>query len=475
MPESAPFLSDTLVAELLLQLRADRVRKREFISSLTEGVVLAVEQVQEVRLASLEAGPETSGTGLIADAFWGFLFDSGINALWSRMLLGGFLRSMEKFSVGLLAHEMHLAKTARETTAPLKALRSALYGKTRSDVANSGVRKGDRALAERLVTFLDGLDKKTFDKAGAFRQGTIDIRSLLDKEIKNSTRESRTGIFTFALFAHDLRVRNDKESTGSTADGVAVAVEQLLSNTRAYLSGSSTPDLGGTPAMNLLASTYDWASRQRQQLELMSDRLEVSLMQSHHVQSMAGICLALGVTSDSVPMDLGAVRARAWLLSEAVVWAEVYRAELCGRTQVVEENDQLVSIGIPERTAAYLEKRFASDARTWIVSSSSSTTLVPPASKSAPTMQRATAENSTPMSEVRLWAGKRLSSARDMLRQEPTLMALQLTAENRAAFRKMRVDSFAVAAFLLGMLNCYQRNASFLADEMTALREELKN
>jgi len=480
MADPEPFLTDAMFAELLLQLRADRVRKREFVSSLTEGVVLAVEQVQEVRLASLEAGPETSGTGLVADAFWGFLFDSGINVLWTRVLLGGFLKSMEKLSLGLLAHELHMARAAkagRESFESLKSLRSALY-QTEKSGADRGAGTASRSMAGRLTNLLSKLDEQQFDNSGAFRQGTIDIRALLDEEIGKASAsasapsQSRTGTFAMALFARDLRVRYDGES--EHASEVAVGVEQLLNATRAYL-GGSTAESGGTPAVNMLASAYDWASRQRQQLELMSDQLEIAMMQSRHRQSAAGVCLVLGVTSDSVPMDLGEVRSRSWLLSEAVVWAEVYRDHLCGRTAVDTEDDVLIGIGIPQRTVTYLEKRFAADARKWIVSPSSSTTLVPTGTTGGATIQRATAANSTPMSDVRTWAAKRLLAARGLLPLESTLVSLKLTAEERAQFRKSKVDSYAVAAFLLGMLNCYQQNAGVLLDQVTQISKDLKS
>lgn len=478
MPDTAPFLTEAMVAELLLQLRADRVRKREFISSLTEGVVLAVEQVQEVRLASLEAGPETSGTGLVADAFWGFLFDSGINVLWSRVVLSVLESSLKKLSVGLASHAMLIAKKERQKVEPLKALRAALYQRARASSSENdgyGRAKADKPTTERLVAFLSSLDQKQFDTPDAFRRGTIDIRRLLSDEIARNTGsgEARTGFFTTALFLHNLRVRTDPEAQKHQGE-LAVVVEQLLHGTRAYLNGSSS-ETDATPAINLLASTYDWASRQRQQLELMSDQLEVALMQSHQLQSMAGICLVLGIASDPVPIDLAEVRSRAWLLSEAVVWAEVYRANLCGEGSADLENDVLLSIRIPQNTVTYLEKRFAADARKWITSPSSSSTLVPTTSNAQATVQRATAANSTPMSAVRRWAAKRLTAARQMLSQEPSLDAWNLTAEGRAEFRKTKVDSFAVAAFLLGMLNCYQQNAGFLLDQMTEVRKELLN
>jgi hypothetical protein len=451
MADTEPFLDDTLYAELLLQLRADRVRKREFIASITEGVILAVEQVQDVRLAALEQPPESSAADLVADAFWGFLFDSGINILWSRVVVGKFLLALEKASMGLRSYDMHLAKSTRKRVKDLTELRQTLYQKHPRDDSPPDV--------ARLTAFIEKLDATNFDSAKAFRDGTTDIRSLIDDAVKNRQEftQSRTGLFGIPLALRDLRVRFDRES--KHAAEAAVAVEQLMNNTRAYLTQAPAEDIG-TGSANLLAATYDWASRQRQQSELLCDQLEVSLMQSKYLQSPAGACLVLALTSDAVSMDLGEVRARAWLISEAVVWGELFSANLCGETSAAPENDVLESIGISRKISVYLRKRFRRDARNWIASAAASNILTP--------------RNSTPNSKVRQWASKRLVDARTILKQEGGLRIGVLGMVGAPEERAAKVDSFAVAAFLLAMLNCYRDNASALMTQLSELKEELK-
>jgi hypothetical protein len=446
MADTEPFLDDTLYAELLLQLRADRIRKREFIASITEGVILAVEQVQDVRLATLEQVPESSVTELVADAFWGFLFDSGINILWSRVVVGAFLKSLEKIPFGLGRYEAHLKKLGSNEIKSLTLLRQTVYQRHESK------KPPPTPDAEKLTAFLAKLDASQINDARAVRDGTIDIRKLIDGAIE---REKKL-IFGPNLWARDLRVRYESEDS---SPAVAVAVEQLMNHTRAYLTQAPPEDIG-TGSAHLLAATYDWASRQRQQLELMCDQLEISLMQSKHLKSPAGVCMVLALTSDAVAMDLGEVRARAWLISEAVVWAELYAANLCGETQVVPENDVLVSIGVPKKIAKYLNKRFGRDARTWIKSSAASNILLP--------------RNSTPNSKVREWASRRLVAARGILKEEGSLRIGYLGMVGEPEERAAKVDSFAVAAFLLGLLNCYRDNASSLMEQLSVVKQELK-
>jgi hypothetical protein len=444
MPDTEPFLDDTLYAELLLQLRADRIRRREFIASITEGVILAVEQVQDVRLATLEQVPESTVTELVADAFWGFLFDSGINILWSRVVVGAFLKSLEKIPFGLGRYEAHLKKLGRKEIENLTSLRETVFKRHESK------KPPPTPDAAKLTALLDKLAASELNDAKAMRGGTIDIRELIDSAV---AKEKKV-IFGPNLWARDLRVRYDSEPSSPEA---AVAVEQMMNHTRAYLTQAPPEDIG-TGSTHLLAATYDWASRQRQQLELMCDQLEISLMQSKSLKSPAGVCLVLALTSDAVAMDLGEVRARAWLISEAVVWGELYAANLCGETQVVPENDILMSIGVPKKIAKYLNKRFGRDARAWIKSTAASNILV--------------RENSV-SNKARQWASRRLVAARGIQKQEGSLRMGYLGMVGEPEERAAKVDSFAVAAFLLGLLSCYRDNASSLLEQLAVVKKEL--
>jgi len=478
-------IPDHVITDFLLLLRADRLRKLEFTSAVTEGVVLAVEQVQEIRIASLEAGPDRNASDIVVDVFWGFLFDSGINILWSRVLMGGFLRSMEKLTIAIAEIETRRFRKAAGEVRKAKELvqmRQILYRSFNSHSSTDGAKLS----ASELGKAMDALERlAVFDAAGV-RKGTVDLRKLINARVdegmasssvvgKLHTRAARMGLSSLAL--REIRVRLDGPDSDAKS-AAAVMVEQLLANTRNYLSDSS-PVSAGSPSTDLLAGTYAWASRQRQQIHLLFDRLEVALLQSGQMEDGAAVCLLLGATSDAPPDDLVELRSRAWLLCEAVIWAETYLPRLLGTEGIelsISEN-LLETYKVPGKIADYLTERFDDVARKWIASPSADSVLARyappppgPSVRATPTANQSAAEN------VLRHAVQALQRARDSMRTEHTApRALPVTQAIHQARLRKRATSSAVRAFLLSMLYLYRINAGAFLEALQTTKAELES
>lgn len=459
MEEKSAPIDDFVVLELLLQLRADRARKLEFVGAVVEGVILAVEQVQEVRIASLEAGPPQDAGRLVADVFWGFLFDSAVNALWA----GLFLRSIHKLSLVIRAIDVRRRKMATARSQAAKELfdiREKLYG---GFSARSGA---ESSFTRSLLEGMERIEKKGVIGPSAWREGTVHLRRVLDDQIDELNKETAIGkrdvISSLAVATtavRNLRVHfEDKESDVRSL--VAASLEQLAGKVRAYL-GDAAPASTGIASTDLLSSTYDWGSRQRQQIILTYDQLEIVLQQSGSAGDAAAVCLLLGATSDVTPDDYSQVRSRAWLLCEAVIWAEVLRDALLGSKEpLASANNVLEQYSVPTNIAKYLTDRFQSEARAWATSEEAQLAVAAP-------QQSELVNPSGVRAAVHSAAVRALKAAR-------TQMQGELTTDEWYPFEKRSrpegVSSAAVRAYLLAMLHLYRRNASAFLGAVSAYR-----
>jgi len=492
MAEKAPLLTPPQTSELVLQLRTDRVRKLEFVAALTEGVILGVEQVQEIRLSNLEAGPEATIGDLVADAFWGFLFDSSINILFSRLVLDRFLGSL-----GNLTSGMHIMQARRIESLKADALRgldlnSRLYSSRvaqrdleilRSNFVPNGKRRGIETSVERLSPQMRQFLSK-YENVGnevhyskLIKDATEEATNLfynkykhqqnkrLQERIKDQIPHARPNAFALlAAEARDFRVALKTETDAQSA--VGVMVEQLLGATRRYLSDSGAT-LSGVPATDILSSVYAWASRQRQQIALIYENAESMLMQAAHSEDVGEISILLATTRETLDVDLGDIRARAWILSEAVIWAGTFRPNLLGRAGYGLGGNELAALGIPGRIADYLVTRFADDAWRWVKS---------PSADNALALASGAAMESTTTADVRAWAMQTLQRARKSapLRAsapaEKNLLEKFFDPKAPAA----QYDAIAVRAFLLAMQFLYRKSAQDLASTLEATKKELK-
>jgi hypothetical protein len=480
MADKAPLLTPAQVSELVLQLRADRVRKLEFVAALTEGVILGVEQVQEIRISNLEAGPEITIGNLVADAFWGFLFDSSINILFSKLVLDRFLGQVESLTAGMAVIQARrseilkadaLSRLEKDTVSRARHAAHRDLEILRANFSSYGRRKGEQTSVNRLspelkqfMSRFESADVVT-TSADLLKNATEEVvRIFHGKAVGQRQRDVANALALVASEARDFRIMLANETDAQNAAGVLV--EQLLGATRSYLSDSGAK-LTGVPATDLLASAYAWASRQRQQITLLYDGAESMLVQAANIEDVGELGILLGATCGTLNVDIGDIRARSWKLSEAVIWAESFRAHLLGAADTGAGDNELTFINIPGRIAGYLIERFADDAWRWVRSSNADSALVLP---------RGGAMESRTTAQVRARAMDTLRRAREVAKlrvaapAEKTFLRSLLDPEATAA----QYDAIAVRAFLLAMLYLYRRSAQDLASLLEKTREDLR-
>ena len=300
------------------------------------------------------------------EAVFGFLFDSGANALWTRAAAALLLRPLEKVA-GAAIH-LKYQKKSSVTSDLLVSIGQAL---DKPNLIFRDLRQYEKMLLARL-----SLDKLTPQTAPGFTlaQRVARMRYEIGLQLERMDRaggEQNAAVTRASYYSLFVR-RSSALRSGTAGTQEAVAYEQLLREARnaiiAY-GGGAIKTVGPT----LLAQAYDWASQHRRAVRQEYRTLEYELLTRGAAGETDSVALIMACMNLESGADLVAARREVWDLSESLLWAMLLQSNLRdaeayapegGASQIASSLrlDPFARSGIDGRLSNYLVERFGQQA-----------------------------------------------------------------------------------------------------------------
>ena len=326
-------LLDELTEEVVFQIRSSRAMQLARMDAYLDGVVLAAEQVQDIRLSLQETPPAVSGWEAAGSILLTFALDATIGgkvlAKAAQIIFTPVLRMNAVFrALPKSADGKRLVEQAR-TLARLN-----------QPSLPSGIPRGPGLPAQRI-----------YPSARAARSDTF--AAVLQGGAGGQPGLKALGKDNVVLYHAWLEaVVKGGSATEHNVLAAAKAVRQAAGTTFT----APPPSPTDSPSVALRAAAYDYASVTKLGIQLQHDRLE-TLVRGRHIEP-PGLERVIELSQwDGIEVvGLSAIRRQFGLLFEAIVWARLYgfRAPLPPR---VTNNESY--LGIDERLSEYWMERFA--------------------------------------------------------------------------------------------------------------------
>lgn len=280
----------------------------ERLQCITDGALLAAEQVQDVRLDLLEKGPEVTSQAIIVDLFIGLLLDSSLPGI----LIKGFASSVSKRMVRRF----------------------------------SLLLKGERSKAAELLKNPRFL--KNLFKSGPRKKNNMKIiEEFLDKELKADeylkAADRWRGLVVIA----------------SNSDRIKDATAFMKAGYKGYKSNNPLRIDGDTTGVSLLASVQEFMSNSRLVIRFQYLRMETLIKIGTMTGEEARAFLKL---AEFAPVEdsLKAIRDRCKLLFEGIIWAGLFNFD-ANKLKIRYYGLK----GIDKRLESYWFQRFGGEIQRW--------------------------------------------------------------------------------------------------------------
>lgn len=284
----------------------------ERLQCITDGALLAAEQVQDVRLDLLEKGPEVSTQSVIVDLFIGLLLDSSLPGI----LMKGFANSVSK-------------RMVRRYSLLLEGERSkaAVLLKDPKFIAKLYLREPNRSQNIKIIE--DMLSKEL--KADEYMRAADSWRNLA-KVASNSDRIKDATAF----------LKAGHKASKSNIDRKPLKID------------------GDTPGVSLLGAVQDFTANARLLVRFQYERMEtvikISGMSGEQVRDFLRLA-----EFEPIEGTLKTIRDRCKLLFEGIIWAGLFKFDTNNRKL---RNDRLN--GIDKRLTDYWLQRFGGEIQRWV-------------------------------------------------------------------------------------------------------------
>lgn len=285
-------------------LRRSQQIQLERLQCLTDGALLGAEQVQDVRLDLLEKGPEVDATMVVVDLAIGFFLDSSIPG-----------RLMKHFA-----------------------------GKT-----------CQRLIARSAILKVDGRSvwKQTKEEYKVIK------KFIGSKELYKTIGEEMSGA-RYLQHAKGWRMLAELAGDSNWQKDAVATAKSVRAYKKAKLDTHELLIVGDTPGVSLLGAIQEHVATNRLLVQLQYQRMETFVRLGFMTGDEARKFLTLA-EFEPLESPLKAIRDRAKLLFEAIIWAGIFKLDdLWGRFSA---RDGLK--GVDRRLMDYWLMRFGPDITRW--------------------------------------------------------------------------------------------------------------
>jgi hypothetical protein len=305
------------IEQLVAQIRLAEAVQKERIQAIVDGAVLAVEQVQDVRIDVLEKGPEVTATDMVFDLLLSFAMGR----------VAAVLEPITKSIVG------NLVKAVGYSRAGPALIRIA-------SAVDSGF---DDKGAEVFVQFAVGKDRSGAVSQAISPQYVKQYNALARKTVSRAAK----GLVT-------------AEKLESGFESVASGVEKLTGGSGAL----AADDSAGTA---ILGAAQTYASTQRAFISKLHALFEAAVRGGADEQERGLIREA--VSWPDLPEEINRIRDRYKIMFEAAIWAKIFGFDQQfskARAGSLKHGTTVQLEGVEDRLLVYWQSRFASAVDDWM-------------------------------------------------------------------------------------------------------------
>jgi hypothetical protein len=348
---------DDLTEEVAFYVRQSRSIQMARVEAYLDGVVLAAEQVQDVRLTLLKEPPEVSGWNAAGAIFLTFVLESTVP--------GKVLSSLARL----------IFTPVLQMNVVFRALPKSPEGEALIDLAQrlSRIPPGRPQTGRSYIDTTGTGPFKSLTPARARRLEAQTFNEIVQSGISGRPGLGALGKESVVLYHAwlDAYVKG-----GSLEQDLSAITKAVVQNSSFALSRPIAAVPGTSPAVELRAAAYEYATLNKLGIQLQHDRLEALVRTSGFspdgLAQVVKLCqwkeLNVGQRADPIFSGLTAIRDRFALLFEAIIWARLERfvperigEGFSGVPTVTGDLDQYVGASgrIDKRLSDYWLDRFA--------------------------------------------------------------------------------------------------------------------
>lgn len=289
-------LLDELTEEIAFQIRQSRTIQLARVDAYLDGVVLAAEQVQDVRLSLLEEPTVVNGWEAAGSVLLTFALESTIAG-----------KALAKVAKTIFTPVLRMNSVFRRLPKSADGHRLMEQARRLARMNDPGLSRVPGVAVERIYS-RGSTGAQTFAavlQAGAGGKGGL---QALGKE----------NIILYHAWLEAV-IRGGSASTEQNLTAIAKSVREA----RNRVFTAPSPGAAESKPVQVRALAYDYASLTRTGIQYQHDRLE-TLVRGRHVEPLGLEALAQLCSADDLNVRLIDIRKNYAVMFEALIWAQLY-------------------------------------------------------------------------------------------------------------------------------------------------------